>query len=259
MILTREPFAIIWRLPLPRLSSAKLRTRQTWRCGREHGEAYAGDFLSHFGQGQPESFGSACASFSRPECHLYFFRTFAQSRRSPLSFYFPARSINMDKRSTANRALRERRENRSEPRARAAAASQFTRHTMSSKFHPNPLKTNDGCTHKVTHFSQVGDGTLATNHQSLITNHGFLIDTPEIRNALKSNQSNAEIISIRHKAGGAVTAQAATRKPARANLLSSPEALRMARLMTSILDKRNFFEPSAPRWAFVFMGRKFHG
>src|SRR5271168_5175819 len=96
----------------------------------------------------------------------------------------------MDMRSAASRAPRERHENRSEPPARAAAVAaikstafpalplrllyplsrQFTRHTMSSKFHPNSLKTKDWCTRKVTHLSEVGRGTLATDR-------GFLIDT----------------------------------------------------------------------------------
>ncbi len=37
-----------------------------------------------------------------------------------------------------------------------AESCQITRHTMQSNFHAISLKTNDGCTHKVTHFFMVG-------------------------------------------------------------------------------------------------------
>jgi hypothetical protein len=157
----------------------------------------------------------------------------------------------------------------------------ITRHTMPSNFRPISLKTNDGCTHKVTHFSgrhlcfagrgfnpatsdalaslplaplhpREFPGSSLTNHQSRATNHGALIDTPAIRNTLNSNHSNAETISNRHGSRAWLAARPTNRKSVRVNLLSSPDAPRMSRLMTSFLDKRNFFEPSAPCWAFVF-------
>ena len=88
-----------------------------------------------------------------------------------------------------------------QPRANfSAPRRQFTRHTMSSKFHANSLKTNDWYPHKVTHISRVRGRTLATKHSPLAT--AFLIDTPAIRNTLKSNQSNAELISNRHRSRG---------------------------------------------------------
>ena len=41
------------------------------------------------------------------------------------------------------------------PRANfSAPRRKFTRHTMSSKFHANSLKTSDGCHHKAQHFSR---------------------------------------------------------------------------------------------------------
>jgi hypothetical protein len=84
------------------------------------------------------------------------------------------------------------------PNSRRQTA-QITRHTLQSNFRPISLKTNDRCHHKVTHFSRVVDGPLATNHSPLAT--AFLIDTPAIRNALNSNHSNADTTSIRHRSG----------------------------------------------------------
>jgi hypothetical protein len=94
----------------------------------------------------------------------------------------------------------------------AARSCQFTRHTMPSKFPRISNKTNDRHPRKVTHFFMVAPAT----------------DSPtlELRIASRSSYST--------------------------NLLSSAEALRMSRLMTSVLDKGNFFQPSEPCWAFVF-------
>ncbi len=98
-------------------------------------------------QGARLSRSSRISPFSASVPHLYFFYTFAQSRRLPPSCYFPPRSINMDtrqgsqstasrareikpadgrdlsagKRSAASRARRERHDSRTEPPARASA------------------------------------------------------------------------------------------------------------------------------------------
>ena len=45
---------------------------------------------------------------------------------------------------------------RKEGASLTAESCQITRHTMQSNFHSISLKTNDGCTHKVTHFFMVG-------------------------------------------------------------------------------------------------------
>jgi hypothetical protein len=107
----------------------------------------------------------------------------------------------------------------------------ITRHTMSSKFRRISNKTNDRCPHQVTHFldpSHVDFRTNSalpgvpihrddtetsgnryalranlavfrpTNHESPLTNHAFLIDTPAIRNDHKSNHPSADLTSNRN-------------------------------------------------------------
>jgi len=124
---------------------------------------------------------------------LYFFYTLAQSRRLPPSCYFSPRSINMDMRSAASRARRERYDNRTEPSTRASADNririatpsdaalgptrdplslpplcrEFTRHTLSSKFRRISLKTKKSDTNKVTLTLQ------GVCHQSRVTNQRF--------------------------------------------------------------------------------------
>jgi len=116
-----------------------------------------------------------------------------------MDIFVPAdgRDLGARKRLAANRARRERHENKSAPPARphdpmtglpgrrsvepgrsiltpreavfgptrgplplppvpplSPRSRRITRHTMPSNFHPNSLKTNDGCTRKVTHNSR---------------------------------------------------------------------------------------------------------
>jgi hypothetical protein len=184
-----------------------------------------------------------------------------------------------------------------------AAPRQITRHTMQSKFEANSLKTNDGHPHKVTHFSRgkirenesqcypersrrVTNSRPAPRSTSLTPNPSplipaILIDTPAIRNALNSNQSNAAIISNRHRSRVPLTVEFAPFAPSRSrgfpgssltnhgsritihapealpNLLSSAEPLRIVfRCMIVVPYKRNFFEPGERRWALLFSGPK---
>jgi hypothetical protein len=230
----------------------------------------------------------------RSKCHLYYFYPFAQSRRSPSSCYFPARPINMDERlATKRTTMNGSAHQQSARQATSAAASPEARQFRESRvpcairealkystLHRQiafPPETGCRIEFALTHSKQtIGvhatrnsnrgvsahalDGFSApkmiSSRSSQAMRRAFLIDTLAIRNALNSNQSSAATISNRHGSGVSLTARPATRKSVHVNLHSSPDAPRMARLMTSFLDKRNFFEPSAPCWAFVFMGDK---
>jgi hypothetical protein len=104
---------------------------------------------------------------------------------------------------------------------------QITRHTMPSNFQANLLKINDGGMHEVSHFFMVAFIEPMLNSVLGATEKCETFPPTALR---KSTRKGA----------------------ARANLLSFREAPKMTRLMTSFLDKRNFFEPSALCWAFVF-------
>jgi hypothetical protein len=139
----------------------------------------------------------------------------------------------------------------------ASFFSRFTRHTMPSKFRRNSLKTNDRVPSYSTHKSGCvhHDILCMTKPRASFVGRGFDL---AIKDAISSLP--LALLHSREFPGLPLT----NHEPRiishdLAFLLSSPEALRMARLMTSVLDKRNFFTPSAPCWAFVLIGRTVHG
>jgi hypothetical protein len=220
--------------------------------------------------------------------HLYFVCTFAQSRRSPLSCYFPARSINMDRRSAASKARRERHDHRNEPRSHDPARTHGERSRTivtpgESAAQDKPRGPSLAHSSLTPHNSplppapprQITRHTLPSNFRpnSLKTNdrcttysthfsrrrvcfvgRGF---NPAISDAGASLPFAP--VHPREFPGSLLTnhqSRITTHAPeALPNLLSSAEPLRIVfRCMIVVLYKRNFFEPSAPCWALLFSG-----
>ncbi len=132
---------------------------------------------------------------------------------------------------------------------------QINRHTMPSHFRAKSLKTNVGGMWEVSHFfvaacnerapisalspSEKNRNTVSSNFRS---------------NPLKRNGGRMQQVRQKTKAARFETVRILALRPDRdvTNLLSSGEAPKMARLMTSVLDTGNFFTPGAACWAFVF-------
>jgi hypothetical protein len=155
---------------------------------------------------------------------------------------------------------------------------QFTRHTLSSKFRRTSNKTNDRGLRQVTHNARVGSATLVANRASTVPNYSTHVSSNFRSNLLKTNNwcthdvtlitglpvstvSRAWEISPRLRRDESKSCRISHRGPsrmlARPSLLSSADALRIIfRCMIVVLNKRNFFQPGAPRWASLFSGPK---
>jgi hypothetical protein len=93
-------------------------------------------------------------------------------------------------------------------------------------FHPNSLKTNESVYQQVGHFfgRALAESTLDPASEK-----------PKKCAHFRSRPARAAIA------------------PALRSLLSSGDAPKINRLMKSVRNQGNFLEPSAPRWAFVFI------
>ena len=150
-----------------------------------------------------------------------------------------------------------------------------------SNFRANSLKTNDGCTYKVTHNSQrdvrlLGRGGTGPEQgrgnpamSNAVASSPFAPLRPPVPSAVEGREFPASL-ATRHLPLATNHSQETARLPRplsrddckprrhpRPSLLSSAEALRIIfRCMIVVLYKRNFFEPGEPRWALLFSGPK---